>query len=89
MSFEMPWGIQNICAGLEGVLQDPWENQTFVEGQMDVRSKEICNGIRYLCLSNHLEPSETHILEYTFSICRHLHDNCKSKVFYSNWRSMA
>lgn len=33
MSFQLPWGIQNICAGLEGVMQDPWENHTFVEGQ--------------------------------------------------------
>lgn len=38
MSFEMPWGIQNICAGLEGVMQDAWENHSFVGGQMDVRS---------------------------------------------------
>lgn len=32
MLFEVPWGIQNICAGLEGVMQDSWENHTFVEG---------------------------------------------------------
>lgn len=37
LSFEMPWGIQNICAGLEGVMQDPWENHSFLKGQMSVR----------------------------------------------------